>query len=123
VRCNMPSPPMVRGVVQRRCGSSAAFWRLFAGTEKATSYYMHNDAFLLKMALLALILALEIWPMLTLIRWRVARGKGTLDLAAHTSVARRIAMISVVQALLVAAMVMLAVAMARGYGTTLRTVG
>jgi len=91
-------------------------WRLVAGTEKATSYYMHNAVFFLKMGLLVVILALEVWPMLTLIKWRVARAKGTLDLAAHVSTARRIAVISWIEAALVAAMVLAAVAMARGYG-------
>jgi putative membrane protein len=95
---------------------ATGLWRLVAGTEKATNYYMHNDAFFAKMGLLAVILALEIWPMLTLIKWRVARGKGALDLAAHVPTARRVAVISWVQTALVAAMVMLAVAMARGYG-------
>jgi len=91
-------------------------WRLVAGTEKATSYYMHNAVFFLKMGLLVVILALEVWPMLTLIRWRAARANGTLDLAAHVSTARRIAVISWIEAVLVAAMVLAAVAMARGYG-------
>jgi putative membrane protein len=95
---------------------STGLWRLLAGTEKPTSYYMHNDAFFAKMGLLVVILALETWPMLTLIKWRVARGKGTFDLAAHAPTARRIAVISWVQAALGTAMVLLAVAMARGYG-------
>jgi putative membrane protein len=73
------------------------------------------------MGLLVVILVLEVWPMLTLIKWRVARGKGALDLAAHAATARRIAVVSWVESALVAAMVLLAVAMARGYG--LRTEG
>jgi putative membrane protein len=95
---------------------ATGLWRLLAGTEKATSYYMHNDAFMAKMTLLVVILLLEIWPVLTLTRWRVARAKGTFELAGHTAPARRIAVISGIEAALVAAMVMLAVAMARGYG-------
>lgn len=95
---------------------STGLWRLLAGTEKATGYYMRNDAFFMKMGLLVVILLLEVWPMLTLIRWRAARAKGTLDLAAHASTARRVAVISFVEAFLVAVMVALAVAMARGYG-------
>src|SRR5919199_167286 len=66
-------------------------WRLLAGTEKATSYYLSNHVFFAKMALLILVLVLEAWPMATLIRWRVAIGRGTLDTAAAGTTARRIA--------------------------------
>lgn len=95
---------------------STGLWRLLAATEQATGYYMRNDAFLMKMGLLVVVLLLEIWPMFTLIRWRIARARGTLDLAAHAGIARRIAVISYVQAGLIASMVALAAAMARGYG-------
>lgn len=89
-------------------------WRLFAGTEKATEYYLANHAFWGKMGLLLLILALEAWPMATLIRWRVAMGRGSA--APGGGAARRIAAISYVEAGLVVLMVGAAVAMARGYG-------
>ena|SRR5256885_875654 len=91
-------------------------WRLLAGTEKATRYYLHNQAFMTKMTLLAIILALEIWPMATLIHWRIERGRKVFDVSRHARNARRIAINSFVQAALVAAMVWFAVAMARGYG-------
>ena len=58
---------------------ATGLWRLLAGTEKATSYYLHNHVFFAKMGCLALILVLELWPMTTLIRWRVTakrRGDG-----------------------------------------------
>ena len=103
-------------------GIAAAVWiltglgRLFGGTEKATSYYLHNHLFLTKMLLLVVILALETWPMITLIRLRTLRGRGALDAASRGGAARRIATISVVEAVVVAVMVGLAVAMARGYG-------
>jgi putative membrane protein len=103
-------------------GIAAALWiatglaRLFGATEKATSYYLHNDVFLTKMTLLVLIFALEAWPMITLIRWRILRGRGALEAAARRAAARRIALISFVEAALVLVMVALAVAMARGYG-------
>jgi putative membrane protein len=93
----------------------SGLWRLFAGTEKATGYYLANHAFWGKMALLALILVLEAWPMATLIRWRVAVGRGALPPTGGA--AARIATISYVQAALVVLMVGAAVAMARGYGT------
>jgi putative membrane protein len=90
-------------------------WRLLAGLEKDTSYYFHNHLFLGKMALLAIILALEIWPMVTLIGWRrrVARGEQP-----DTSAAPLLAHISFAQAGIVVVMVFLAAAMARGYGVS-----
>ena len=92
-------------------------WRLFGQTEKSFAYYMTNHAFLAKMGFFALILALEIWPMVVLMRWRTAfmrgvAGPSTVDPAT----ARRIATISHVEALIVVLMVFAAVAMARGYG-------
>lgn len=88
--------------------------RLLLGTEKATSYYMTNSLFHAKMGLFVLIVLLEIWPMMTLIRWRRERARsGNVGTAA----ASRLATISMVQALLVLATVFVAVALARGYGT------
>ncbi|MEP6731746.1 MAG: DUF2214 family protein [bacterium] len=99
---------------------ATGLWRLFAGTEKATSYYLANHVFYAKMGLLVLILVLEIWPMITLIRWRSARGRGrSVAEIAKPHVARRIAAISFFQALLVVCMVVAAVMMARGYGAML----
>ena len=92
-------------------------WRLLAGTEKATDYYLTNHVFYAKMGLLVIILALEIWPMITLIRWRVARGRGkSAAEVVVPAVARRMATISFLEAALVACMVIAAVMMARGYG-------
>ncbi|HYD51924.1 MAG TPA: DUF2214 family protein [Gemmatimonadaceae bacterium] len=84
-------------------------WRLLGDTEKATSYYMQNPVFHAKLGLVALIFALEVWPMVTLLRWR--RG-GMADGRA----AGRIATISMLQAGLLIAIVALASAMARGAG-------
>ena len=88
-------------------------WRLLAGVEKPTAYYLHNHVFLTKMALLLLLLLLEISPMVTLTRWRrrVASGQ-SFDLAP----AGRLATVSFVQAGLVVLMVLAATAMARGIG-------
>ncbi|HEY5940859.1 MAG TPA: DUF2214 family protein [Gemmatimonadales bacterium] len=93
-------------------------WRLLAGLEKDTTYYLHNHVFLGKMAFFALILALEIRPMVTLIGWRrrVARGEQP-----DTSGARLLARISFTQAGIVILMVFLAAAMARGYGASLQS--
>jgi putative membrane protein len=95
---------------------ATGLWRLLAGTEKATTYYLHNHVFFLKMAFLVIILLLEIGPMITLIRWRQIAGRGTSAWNPNPAAARRIAHISYIEAALVVAMVFAAVAMARGYG-------
>ena len=95
---------------------ATGLWRLIAGTEKATRYYMHNDFFFTKMTFLVIILLLEVGPMITLIRWRQIAGRGTSAWNPNPAEARRIARISYIEAALVVAMVVAAVAMARGYG-------
>jgi len=92
-------------------------WRLLAGTEKPTAYYLANHVFYAKMGLLAVILVLEAWPMVTLIRWRLALSKrsGIATLVASSG-AGRIALLSYIQTLLIVAMVAAAVVVARGYG-------
>jgi putative membrane protein len=88
-------------------------WRVFGGTEKAPSYYQHNSVFMIKMALFVLVLALEIWPMITLIKWRrVAREGWQPD----ESAASKIKAISFTEATILLLMVLAATAMARGYG-------
>ena len=93
---------------------STGLWRLLAATEKSTDYYMTNRFFMWKMGLLALILVLEIRPMITLIKWRRAASKGELDLQAISTDAKRIATVSNIQAVIVVLMVAVAVSMARG---------
>jgi putative membrane protein len=96
---------------------ATGLWRLFGETEKTVDYYMVNHAFFAKMGFLVVILALEIWPMITLIRWRGAlRRSGSPETVVDVGAARRMAIISHVQATLVVLMVFAAVAMARGYG-------
>jgi putative membrane protein len=100
-------------------GVAALLWigtglvRAFGGLEKGTGYYLGNHHFVAKMGLLVLVLALEVWPMVTLIRWRVAAAKGA---AVDTAAAGTLAWISFAQAGLVVAMVLAATAMARGIG-------
>ena len=92
-------------------------WRLFGGMEKPVVYYVFNHAFFAKMGFLVIVLALELWPMITLIRWRRALGSGaTAEHTVDVGAARRIATISHVQAAFVVLMVFSAVATARGYG-------
>jgi putative membrane protein len=100
-------------------GVAAVLWivtgllRAFAGFEKGTEYYLNNGAFLIKMALLLLILALEVWPMITLIQWRMCARRGDpIDNTRAPAMAR----ISRIQAVLVILMVLAATAMARGLG-------
>lgn len=87
--------------------------RAFAGLEKGADYYLHNHVFWTKMILLGLILALEIGPMLALVRWRAQVQRGEQP---DIGSARRFARISFVQAALVVLMVVAATALARGYG-------
>ena len=88
-------------------------WRLLAATEKPTAYYLSDRAFFAKMGLLGGILLLEVWPMITLIRWRMLVARGSLP---DPSPAVVIARISYLQALLLIGMVLAATAMARGLG-------
>jgi len=98
-------------------GVAAVLWigtglvRAFGGLEKGTAYYLAEPLFAVKMALLALVLALEVWPMITLIRWRIGSAKG---LGVDTTRARALARISDVQAVVVVLMVFAATGMARG---------
>ena len=85
-------------------------WRLIAGTEKSTSYYVASHTFMIKMSLFLVVFALEIWPMTTLMRWR--RKKAAPD----ARDVGRIEIISYVQCALVAIIALVAVSMARGYG-------
>ena len=90
-------------------------WRLVGSTEKSTAYYLANHAFYAKMALFIGILALEVWPMMTLLKWRRGRSEP------HARDVGRIEVISYVECALVIAMVLLAAAMARGLGMTTGT--
>lgn len=101
-------------------GLAALIWistgllRAFAGLEKGAAYYLGNHVFWAKMFFLIVIIALEMRPIVTLTKWRSQLAKGqTVD----TTAARAIARISVVQAVLVIAMVFAATAMARGFGS------
>ena len=100
-------------------GLAAGVWivtgviRAFGGFEKGSFYYLHNHFFWMKMALLGVILALEIGPMINLIKWRARVARSELP---DTRTAGRMARISFVQAGLVVLMVLAATGMARGFG-------
>ena len=63
-------------------GVAALLWlvtglaRAFGHIEKAPDFYLRNGFFWVKMTLFAAVFALEIWPMVTFIRWRSARRHG-----------------------------------------------
>ncbi|MBK7859288.1 MAG: DUF2214 family protein [Archangiaceae bacterium] len=57
-------------------GLAAVLWlatglaRAFGGLEKGTAYYEHSRVFGLKLMLFVLLVLLELYPMVTFIRWR-----------------------------------------------------
>ncbi|MBF4554764.1 MAG: DUF2214 family protein [Pseudomonadales bacterium] len=87
--------------------------RAFGGYEKGTDYYLHQPLFHLKMTLFVVILLLEVAPMVTLIKWRIALARGR---AIDDRRAKLFARISHVEAMLVLLMVVAATGMARGVG-------
>jgi putative membrane protein len=89
---------------------ASGLWRLLGHTEKSTSYYFGNHVFRLKIALFLGVVVLELWPMVTLGRWRSRKAEP------NAGDARRIEIISYVECAIVIAIVLAAVTMARGYG-------
>ena len=85
--------------------------RAFGGFEKGTDYYLHQPLFHLKMTMFVLILLIELAPMITLVKWRIALARGK---AFDTTRAKLYARISHVEALLLVLMVIAATGMARG---------
>jgi putative membrane protein len=100
-------------------GGAAVLWigtgllRAFGGLEKGAHFYLHSRLFWAKVALFATILALEAWPMVTFIRWRIQRGRGQ---APDTSSAAVFSVLNHVQMSLVVVIVFVASFMARGFG-------
>ena len=85
--------------------------RAFGGYEKASDYYLHQPLFHLKMTLFLLILLMELAPMITLIKWRIASSRGVAPDAGR---AKLYARISHVEALLLILMMVAATGIARG---------
>jgi putative membrane protein len=100
-------------------GIAAGLWiitglaRAFGGLEKGSQFYLSSSLFGLKMGLLVLVLLLEIWPMLTFIRWRRNRGR---DVGVDTAPAGRLYVVNQLQLAIVVVMVVVASFMARGFG-------
>jgi putative membrane protein len=88
-------------------------WRTFSLVEKGSDYYLNNTAFLLKMTLFVLVFALEWFPMISFIRWRMQLKKG---MTINTGKAALYAKLSYAELLLLLMMVLAATAMARGFG-------
>lgn len=100
-------------------GVAALLWlstgllRAFGGFEKGTSWYLSNPLFHLKLTMFALIFLLELWPMVTFIRWRIARRKGqSLNLA----LAPGLRAVNQIELVLVVLIPFVAALMARGIG-------
>lgn len=100
-------------------GIAAVLWiatgllRAFGGLEKGAEFYLRSPLFWTKMALFAIILLLEIRPMVTFIRWRSALRRGqTVD----TSGARTLYTLNHIELAIVVVMVFVASLMARGVG-------
>lgn len=85
--------------------------RAFAGLEKGSDFYLGSTVFHAKLGLVTLLLLVELWPMITLIRWRL---KPQLRDAA---VARRMATLSRIEVGLYVLIPFVAAAMARGIGS------
>jgi putative membrane protein len=98
-------------------GVAAALWvvtgllRAFGGFEKGSAYYLQSHLFYIKMGLFLAVVALEIRPMLTLMRWRQARRRGS---RVDTSQAPALFQVNHIQLGLAVVMVFVASAMARG---------
>ena len=80
-------------------------WRLVSGTENVVGYYSTELGFFLKMALFVAVVALEVWPATTVVRWRLGRAEPNVRDAG------RIEAISYVQCALVVGIVFAVAAM------------
>ena len=100
-------------------GIAAVLWiatgllRAFGGLEKGTEFYVRSPLFWTKMGVLAVVLLLEIRPMVTFIRWRIRLGRGE---SVDTTTARALYTLNHIQLALVVVMMFLASLMARGVG-------
>jgi putative membrane protein len=99
-------------------GIAAALWlitglsRAFGHVEKEPVFYLRNGFFWVKMALFAFVFALELWPMTTFIRWRIARPKARP--LVHFDRLGGLIAVDDAQTVLVIAIPFVAAAMARG---------
>jgi putative membrane protein len=100
-------------------GVAAGLWlvtgllRAFGGLEKGSRFYLQSPLFWTKMALFVAVIVLEIWPMVTFIRWRRVLRRGEIP---DTSQARALYLVNHVEMALVVLIVFVASFMARGFG-------
>jgi len=87
--------------------------RAFGGLEKGATFYLRSHLFWTKMTLLVIVLLLEIWPMVTFIRWRIGRRYGR---GPDTARARALYLVNHVELALTVLIVFVASFMARGFG-------
>lgn len=94
-------------------GLAALMWlgsglmRAFGGIEKGAAYYLGSEAFQLKMGLFLVVLALEVWPMVTFIGWRRGRAPDPARMATFARISR-------VELAVILVIPFVAAAMARG---------
>jgi putative membrane protein len=86
-------------------------WRAFGGLENGTAYYLAHPLFYAKMALLLVVALLEIWPAVTLLRWRRDRSRA---LSVSHRRARALARICDLQLGIFVVTIFVATALARG---------
>jgi putative membrane protein len=90
---------------------ATGFLRAFGGLEKGAAYYLESHWFIGKLGLFGLVGALEIFPMLMLIRWR---GKLKRNDAIDLGRAPLLATLTLLELPLLVLIVAMAAAMARG---------
>ena len=83
-------------------------WWLASGAANLSSIYAVDRGFFVKMALFAVVVALEVWPMTKFVRWRLSRA------APKAPELRRIETISYLQCVLVTGIVVAAASRTRG---------
>jgi putative membrane protein len=99
-------------------GLAALLWivtgllRAFGGLEKGSPFYLHSRLFWIKLALFALVVVLELWPMMTFIRWRRARRRGGMP---DTTSQHALYAVTHAEMALVVIIVFVAAFMARGF--------
>jgi putative membrane protein len=92
---------------------ATGLWRAFGTLEKGAPFYFASSLFHMKLGLFAVILLLELRPMVALIRWRITLQRGgTPDVRQ----APLYATLSTIEAAIVVTMVFVAAFMARGFG-------
>lgn len=102
-------------------GLAALLWigtglaRMLGDFEKGSAFYLNSHSFLVKLGLLGAAFLLELWPMITFIRWRVRKAKGLpVDTSKHALLWR----INTAEVALTLVIPFVASLMARGIGFT-----